>query len=124
VNPSEKRSETWRLIFIQPCVENEDLLMGEALLESESLIEKNKKNIIKIKDLNEILHSYKPNISELRFFRKYGFISFRLQHKKIIITQFGRIIIRKAVNTEDLKDSIEFIIQILKNHNLISKFHK
>ena len=108
------------MILIQPCLEDETLIRGEILLNSEKIIP-NKRVIIKFKELCNVFKGYKRIFSNLKYSDKLGIATCIFSKKVIIITKFGRIVIQKAKNEQDLLDTFAKITELLIKNDLLLK---
>ena len=94
--------------------------MGEILLNS-GRISYNDSNFIKFKELCKVFNGLSNIIQEFKCSEELGVANFTISCKKVIITQFGRITVRKAKNKEDILKTIDLIVNLMIKHELFKK---
>lgn len=120
VNNLKPEKINWenKVTLIKPCLEDNGLVMGEIFLNSRKISSKTEKilNMNKLcqifKKINHIFHNIKPS-------EKLGLVTFTFSNKEVIITEFGRLTIRKAQNKDDLLSAFAYLIDLLIKHNLL-----
>ncbi len=106
------------LTLIEPCVEDEKLVMGELLL-NPGKISQTPNLMMDIDDLCEKVQKYNPQFQNFQCSTKLGIVTFEYLDRKIIITKIGRITVRKALDRKDLLEIFQLILNMLVEFQII-----
>ncbi|MHA1129179.1 MAG: hypothetical protein ACTSQQ_00070 [Candidatus Helarchaeota archaeon] len=107
-----------KITLIEPCIGEESLVTGELLLAPGQISHANDAFIL-FNDLCPLLKRYRRQFKQVKYHKKLGIIRFTYRKTSVIITQFGRITIRKAKSERQLRDILEYLIHFLDHHHLI-----